>query len=126
MGGRLMPDRRDPRTARLNRLLREIIATELERLSGLDDELPLLTVTHVEVESDLRHATVLFATMDTAVEEALGELRPHLQAAIARQVRMKRTPLLSFAADPAVSSGQRVEEILRHLEKDMRTNDDDT
>jgi ribosome-binding factor A len=126
MGGRLMPDRRYPRTARLNRLLREIIATELERLSGLDDELPLLTVTHVEVESDLRHATVLFATMDTAVEEALGELRPHLQAAIARQVRMKRTPLLSFAADPAVSSGQRVEEILRHLEKDMRTNDDDT
>jgi hypothetical protein len=45
----------------------------------------------------------------------LGEARPRLQAAIARQVRMKRTPQLSFQADPAVGHGEVVEEILREL-----------
>jgi ribosome-binding factor A len=114
-----VPDRRYPRTARLNELLREIIAEALEELD--DERLPLLTVTHVSVESDLRHAKVLLSSMSEEAEEALREVRPQLQAAIARQGRLKRTPQLSFAADPAVSSGQRIEEILKDLERDAGT-----
>ena len=37
---------------------------------------------------------------------------------IARQMRMKRTPQLRFRIDPAVQSGQKVEDILRGLEED--------
>ena len=33
---------------------------------------------------------------------------------------MKRTPLLEFAADPAVAAGQRVEEVLRRLLRGRR------
>jgi len=113
-----MPDRRYPRTARVGELLREVIAEELERVVGDDDQLTLLTVTHVEVDPDLRHATVMLSSMGEPAEQALGEARPRLQAAIARQVRLKRTPQLSFMVDPGVSSGQRVEEILRHLGRD--------
>jgi ribosome-binding factor A len=117
-----MPDRRYPRKARLNELVREIVAEELEVLASDDERLPLVTVTHVEVDADMRRAVVLLSSMGEGAEEALGELRPQLQAAIARQGRLKRTPQLSFAVDPAVSSGQRVEDILRHIQG----NDDDT
>ena len=50
-----------------------------------------------------------------AAVEALTEQRTQLQRTIARQVRMKRTPLLVFESDPAVAHGLRVEEILRNL-----------
>ena len=49
---------------------------------------------------------VCFASRRTASSEALAEHRVRLQAAIGRQVRLKRTPQLSFVADPAVSSGR--------------------
>jgi ribosome-binding factor A len=118
-----VPQRRYPRTARLGRLLQEIVAEELERVASKDESLPLVTVTHVDVEADMHHATVLLSSLDEATAEALEVHRPRLQAAIARQTRLKRTPQLFFRADPAVSSGSRVEEILRELRS--TTHDDD-
>jgi ribosome-binding factor A len=112
------PTRRYPRTYRINELLREILAEELELLEDHDDRLGLLTITAVVTEPGLRHATVFLSSLPEAAVEALAEHRPRLQAAIGRQVRMKRTPQLSFQADPGVSQGQRVEEILRGLERD--------
>ena len=111
-----MPDRRYPRVARVNELLREVVADELERID--DDRLELITVTGVEVDPDLRHATVWLSSLSPEAEEALAKHRVRLQSAIGRQMRMKRTPELRFRADPAVESGQRVEDILRGLEKD--------
>jgi ribosome-binding factor A len=55
------------------------------------------------------------------VAVALGEHRIRLQAAIARQLRLRGTPLLSFVPDPAIASGSRVEELLR----DLHRNEDD-
>ncbi len=109
--------RRYPRTARVNELVREVVAEELERLLGDDERLTLLTVTHVEVTPDLRRATVLLSSLPEGAEAALQENRARLQAAIARQARLKRTPQLSFGADPAVATGQRVEELLRGLDE---------
>jgi ribosome-binding factor A len=99
----------------VNEVLREVVADELERLADRDDRLRLVTVTGVEVDADLRHATVWLSSINVAAATALDEERVRLQAAISRQVRLKRTPLLAFAPDPAVSAGQRVEEILRGL-----------
>jgi ribosome-binding factor A len=48
--------RKYPRTARVNEVVREVLAEELERLS--DPRLGLVTVTSVDVSPDLRHATV--------------------------------------------------------------------
>ena len=117
-----MPDRRYPRTARVNKLLQEVLADELERLSGDDDRLRLATITAVVVDPDLRHAKVLFDPglepgVTNEVAEALAEQRVRLQAAVARQVRLKRTPQLSFLSDSGVTTGSRVEEILREIRK---------
>lgn len=109
-----------PRTARVNALLLEIVANEIEKMSDDDDRLGLLTVTAVEVEPDLRHATVLLDSLEGPAEVALEEHRVAIQAAIARGGRMKRTPTLSFIADPAVAAGRRVEEALRRIHRDDR------
>jgi ribosome-binding factor A len=99
----------------VNEVLREVLAEELERLEDRDETLGLLTITAVNCEPDLRHALVLFSSLGEAEEEALARVRVRLQSAVAAQVRLKRTPHLSFAADPAVAAGTRVEDILRSL-----------
>src|SRR4051812_6423132 len=112
-----MPDaRRYPHTARVNHVVQEVVADELERIN--DERLELVTVTGVKVDPDLRRAVVWLSSLPDPAAEALSEQRVRLQAAIGRQLRMKRTPELSFRPDPAVASGQRVEDILRRLEKD--------
>jgi ribosome-binding factor A len=108
---------RYPRTARVSQVLRQVVAEELGRLSDVDERLRLVTVTGVDVDPDLRHATVWLASMTEAASEALVEDRVRLQAAIGRQVRLKHTPQLAFKADPAVSTGQRIEEILHQLDR---------
>lgn len=114
-----------PRTARLNHLVQEIVAEEIERID--DDRLGLLTVVGVDVESDLRHATVWYTSLgdegetgetDAPVVEALADHRPRLQAAIGRQARLKRTPELSFKPDVVIRQAERVEQILRDLASD--------
>ena len=52
------------------------------------------------------------------VAAALASHRVRLQAAVGRQLRIKRTPELSFSPDPAIAVGTRVEEILRGLRHD--------
>ena len=108
---------RYPRMARVNEVLREVVAGEIERLSDHDDRLLLVTVTAVESEPDLRHATVFVSSLSDTAREGLEQHRVRLQAAIGRQVRLKRTPQLAFREDPGVVEGERVEEILRRLDR---------
>ena len=118
--------RRYDRTARVNEVVREVIADELERLS--DPGLGFVTVTSVEVTPDLRQATVYYSALAPARSDAeaaaeaaqqtaaaLRAATTHLQAEINRQVRMKYTPHLVFREDPAIKTGERVDEILRQL-----------
>ena len=117
--GSAHPARQFPRTARVNEILREVLADALERMEDLDERLGLLTVTAVECDPDLRHAVVFLSSLDKQEAEALAESRVRLQAAIAAEVRLKRTPQLRFAADPAVQAGQRVEDILRIIHSEQ-------
>lgn len=92
-----------------------MVADTLERMADGDERLGMVTVTAIEVAPDLRHATVYLSSLSEVSAGALEEHRPQLQQAIGRQVRLKRTPQLAFAADPAVAAGHRVEEVLRHI-----------
>lgn len=108
-----------PRTARLNHLVHEIVAEEIERLD--DERLGFLTVTAVEVEPDMRRATVLFTTLEDpdtelALVEVLDEHRPRIQRAIGRQARLKRTPELMFRPDPVSRQAERIESVLRDMD----------
>jgi ribosome-binding factor A len=104
-----------PRSLRVNQVLRQVLAEELERLADADERLRLVTVTAVDTTPDLRRATVYLSSLSEDAADGLAERRAQLQRAVGRQTRMKRTPLLEFAVDPAVVAGGRVDDVLRRI-----------
>jgi ribosome-binding factor A len=115
-----------PRTARLNHLVQEIVADEIERLE--DDRLGLFTVVAVDVDPDLRRATVFYTSLSAStgdnesdeLGEALAQHRARLQAAIGRQAHLKRTPELVFRQDTVIRQAERIEEIMREIADERR------
>lgn len=109
------------RTERVNELVREIIADQLQLIG--DERLELVAITGVRVDAEFRTGVVFFDTAfgdgndDPVVLEALAEHRARLQRAIADQARLRRTPELSFRPDEGVRAGLRVESILRNLDE---------
>jgi ribosome-binding factor A len=74
-------------------------------------------VTSVETSPDLRAARVFVSVLGTAEEreatlEGLNSSHGFLQAKIASEVRMKRTPTLSFHYDDTIEAGMRITELL--------------
>lgn len=110
-----MSRRQYPRTARVNEVLREVLAEALELAGDGDERLELVTITGVQVDADLHHATVFYTARHEGAGDALAQWRVRLQAVVAREVRLKRTPQLSFMVDPGVTSGWRIEEILKDI-----------
>ena len=53
-----------PRSRRVNAIIQEVLAEEIERLT--DPRLGLVTVTGVDADPDMRHATVYVSTVDIA------------------------------------------------------------
>jgi len=105
-----------PRTARLNSLLKQIIADYFERVN--DDNLDFFTITGVEVDSDLNRARVFVSTLDDNddILMFLSEHRKQIQSEINRQSHIRKTPEVTFEFDPAIKEGARIEEILKKLE----------
>jgi ribosome-binding factor A len=99
----------------VNQVLRQVVADELERLADADERLPLVTVTSIETTSDLRQATVFLSSLSEGAATALDDRRVQVQKAVARQTQFKRTPQLTFVQDPAVLTGNRIEDLLRQI-----------
>jgi ribosome-binding factor A len=104
------------RIRRVNEVMREVIgsaiATELE-----DPRIGFVTVTSVETSPDLRSARVHVSVLGSEAEReaslaGLSSSHGVLQAAIARQMRLKRTPTLSFHYDDSPERGIRLSRLL--------------
>ena len=111
--------RRVARTARLSETLREVIADELAKID--DDRLGFVTITSVDVDSEMTRGIVFYDSMhgpegDEPILEALNDHRKRLQSVIADQVRARRTPVLQFRPDDAIRAAQRIDEVLRQDE----------
>lgn len=101
---------------RVNEVMREVIGSaitaELE-----DPRIGFVTVTAVETSPDLRSARVYVSVLGSESERdaTLAALRSShgvLQAAIAREMRIKRTPTLSFHYDEGPERGVRLSKLL--------------
>ena len=112
--------RQYPRSARVNEVVQQVIAEELERLS--DPRLGFVTITGVDVSADLRHADVFYTVLGSEQEHidtaaGLKAAKSLLRATLGRQVRMKYLPDLHFAEDPGLEQGLRIEAILREIQE---------
>ena len=104
------------RMRRVNEVMREVIGDAIS--SELEDpRIGFVTVTSVQTSPDLRSARVYVSVLgDEAEREAsLAGLRSShgiLQATIARETRMKRTPTLTFHYDDSPERGVRMSQML--------------
>jgi len=114
------------RMLKVNSTLREVIAEEIERMN--DSRLEMVSITAVDTAPNLRHAIVYIDVLERKGHqpalEALNGAAKRLQGVIASQVRMKYTPQLEFAMDPAVVDGERIDAILRSLREEVSDKDE--
>ncbi len=102
---------------RIDEVMRKVIgsaiATELE-----DPRIGFVTVTSVVTSPDLRSARVYVSVLGEGEEEreetlkALASAHGKLQSAIAREVRIKHTPTLTFYYDDSLERGVRLAYLL--------------
>ena len=103
---------------KVNELLREVLSEAVLELK--DPRIGFVTITAVRTTADLRQATVYVSVLgsDRKRERSLEGLQAAhgvLQARIAREVRMKRTPTLTFEYDPTVEEGVRMSKLIDEL-----------
>ena len=103
------------RMRRVNEALHQVLAEAVEGLG--DPRLGFVTVTAVRATSDLRQADVYVSVLgsERRRRQSLAALeRAHgvLQREIARQLRLKRTPLLAFLYDETTDRALRLSRIL--------------
>jgi len=94
-------------------VLSDAITQELK-----DPRVGFVTVTAVRTSSDLRHARVYVSVLGDEAARAAGmeglrSAQGFLQRKVARAVRMKYTPEITFAYDDSVDRGLRINEILK-------------
>jgi ribosome-binding factor A len=98
----------------VKRELSGIVAREINFEGGL------VSISHVEVTSDLKSAHVFVSVLGTESGESviskLASHRPALQAELARHVTLKYTPHLSFHLDNSIERGARIIEIMQEME----------
>jgi ribosome-binding factor A len=104
------------RMRRVNEVIRQVlgdaIATDLK-----DPRIGFVTVTDVDTSPDLRTARVYVSVLggESERDKALAGLRSShgfLQGKIATELRMKRTPTLTFHYDDSVDRGVRISRLL--------------
>lgn len=105
-----------PRKVRVAESIKRLLAEPLAQ-AGRDAGLGMLTVTDVDVASDLSSATVYVSAFGAQaskerVLEALRDLRADMRQRIARELRMKKVPAIRFALDDSIANGARISELL--------------
>jgi ribosome-binding factor A len=103
---------------RVNESVRQVLSEAVGELK--DPRLGFVTVTGVRTSSDLRSARVFVSVLGSERKRersiaALSSAHGVLQARIARELRLKRTPQLSFEYDPTVESGVRMSHLIDEL-----------
>jgi ribosome-binding factor A len=103
---------------RVNEAVRQVLSEAVTALK--DPRIGFVTITGVDTSPDLREARVFVSVLGSARtrEQTLrGLAAAHgvLQTQLARELRMKRTPQLTFEYDPSVERGVRMSQLIDEL-----------
>jgi ribosome-binding factor A len=114
------------RKRRVEAAIRQVLSEALPTLK--DPRIGFVTVTGVKTTKDFAHATVYVSVLGSEAEqrktlEGLEAARGVLQAQVGRELRLRRTPVLSFEYDPAVERGVRLGQMIDELAPEDPPND---
>jgi ribosome-binding factor A len=106
---------------RVNESVRQVVSEAVGHLK--DPRIGFVTITGVETSADLRHARVYVSVLggERKRQQTLAGLEAAhsvLQAQLARELRLKRTPQLAFEYDPSVERGVRMTKLIDELARD--------
>ena len=109
------------RMRRVNASMREVLSEAIGTLK--DPRIGFVTVTGVETSPDLRYAKVFVSVLGSERKRertlaGLASAHGVLQAHLASELRLKRTPLLAFEYDPTVERGVRMSQLIDELAPD--------
>ncbi len=116
--GRLCVNQMSRRTERVNELLREEIS-ELLRTDLRDPRIGgIVTVTHVDVSPDLRHAIAFVSVLGSDGERistlrALDHARPFMRRELSRRLSLRYTPDVTFQSDTSMADAQAMTDLMR-------------
>ena len=111
------------RQKRVASLIKEEIGRLL--LEGIQDSSSyLITVTGVEMSSDLRAAHVYLSVFGSEKKETVLELlearKGHLRKSIASKVKLKYNPMLIFSLDPSTEYEERIDSAIKKIKKNEK------
>ena len=110
------------KTERLaNVLLKEI--SNIIMFEVKDEDIKFVTITHVDLSSDLSYAKVYCTVLDDEKKDktikdlnnAKGFIRNEL---IKRKIEMRKIPELSFIFDESIDYGNKIEKIIEEIHKE--------
>jgi ribosome-binding factor A len=109
------------RLRRVNEAVREVLSEAVPELK--DPRIGFVTVTAVETSPDLRHANVYVSVLGgerkrAAALAGLEAAHGVLQRRVADELRLKRTPQLTFEYDPSAERGVRMAQLIDELAPD--------
>ena len=104
------------RMPRVDEAVREVLSGAITQ-DLKDPRVGFVTVTAVKTSPDLRHALVFVSVLGDEAEreatlEGLRSAHGFLQRGVARELRLKHTPALTFRYDDSVDRGMRISELL--------------
>lgn len=113
------------RVQRLNSLLKQVIS-DVIRKEVKNPHLPkLITITHVDITKDLRHAKVYVSVIgdEIAKQEAMQALQSasgFIGVHASKEMKIRYFPELAFLLDDTVDKQIRIEEIIHQIEKERK------
>ena len=111
------------RLVRVNELLKRVLADLMETLGFNEEHGCIISITRVDCASNLKTAAVYVSILGAKNEEEearivrrLIERKAEIQSLMSKEVILKYTPVLHFVLDHSVADGDRVLDLLRHME----------
>jgi len=106
------------RMRRVNESIRQVLSESVPELK--DPRIGFVTVTGVSTSADLRQAIVYVSVLGgekrrEATLRGLTAAHGVLQSVIAHELKLKRTPQLTFEYDPTVERGVRLTKLIDDL-----------
>lgn len=112
----------------MNEAIRQVLSDALPTLK--DPRIGFVTVTGVRATTDLMQATVWVSVLGSEDDrertlDGLQAAHGVLQARVARELGLRRTPVLTFEYDPSVERGVRLTQMIDELAPEPTSDDDD-
>ena len=84
-----------------------------------DEDIKFVTITGVDITSDLSFAKVYYTVLDQdkkeKTEEALKKAAPFIRTKLAENIDIRHTPELKFIYDTSIAYGEHIDKIIEEI-----------